>query len=197
MGRPQVSIAVASQLRDEAAAESYRDLRALLRLLTLLTQRDLVDFTGADSAEGPGMDIAQVGLALPKSHYQYIKLQINLLGNACCDSFVNVYLWTTREGSCWSLFCNLCSQVLMRVSVTGRHRLDWVILCMYEEEPTYETPLKQFSFFVRLHPSSKMRQDLAFEQDSDHLMNLRTRRSWRCTYIYNILYVDIVIHYSL
>lgn len=38
--------------------ERYRELRALLRLLTHLTQRDLVDFGTAEG--GPTVDIAQV-----------------------------------------------------------------------------------------------------------------------------------------
>ena len=46
----------------------YRDLRALLKLLTHLTQRDLVDFgsnsngTGAGAGNGPGqtVDVAQL-----------------------------------------------------------------------------------------------------------------------------------------
>ncbi len=39
---------------------SCRDLKALIKLLTLLTQRDILDFGGSDSAANP--DVAQVTL---------------------------------------------------------------------------------------------------------------------------------------
>jgi hypothetical protein len=47
-----------SALRKEEAAEAGRELRALLRLLTNLTQRDLLDF--GSSPDGPKVDVAQV-----------------------------------------------------------------------------------------------------------------------------------------
>lgn len=51
----------AKSLRAERQDEMYRDLRALLKLLTHLTQRDLVDF-GSDSACGQAaaVDVAEV-----------------------------------------------------------------------------------------------------------------------------------------
>lgn len=54
---PQASMA----LRKEEAAEAGRELRALLRLLTHLTQRDLLDFGSAP--DGPRVDVAQVHIA--------------------------------------------------------------------------------------------------------------------------------------
>jgi len=53
-----VSLQMAPALRQEAAAERGRELRALLRLLTHLTQRDLLEFGGP--ADGAGVDVAQV-----------------------------------------------------------------------------------------------------------------------------------------
>ena len=47
-----------SALRKEEATEAGRELRALLRLLTNLTQRDLLDF--GSSPDGPKVDVAQV-----------------------------------------------------------------------------------------------------------------------------------------
>ncbi len=49
----------AAALRRAEADERGRELRALLRLLQHLTQRDLLDF-GGDAAGGGGVDIAQV-----------------------------------------------------------------------------------------------------------------------------------------
>ncbi|KAL0051778.1 hypothetical protein WJX82_002011 [Trebouxia sp. C0006] len=62
------SVQTAASLRQDAVGESYRDLRALLKLLTHLTQRDLIDFgsteeeTGAGAANGAGqaVDVAQL-----------------------------------------------------------------------------------------------------------------------------------------
>ena len=51
---PQAS----SALRKEEAVEAGRQLCALLRLLTNLTQRDLLDF--GSSPDGPRVDVAQV-----------------------------------------------------------------------------------------------------------------------------------------
>ncbi|BDA40620.1 probable Exportin-4 [Coccomyxa sp. Obi] len=56
----QVSIAAAARLRAEAAADSYREVRALIRLLTLLNNRDLVDFGGAQNSSEAQVNIAQV-----------------------------------------------------------------------------------------------------------------------------------------
>lgn len=59
--RGQFSVAATKQLRDDAATDTYRDLRALLKLLTQLTNRDLADFTsGKESANGSTVDVAQV-----------------------------------------------------------------------------------------------------------------------------------------
>ena len=61
----QFSVAATKQLRDEAATETYRDLRALLKLLTQLTNRDLADFnTSQGTANGHTVDVAQVFLPL-------------------------------------------------------------------------------------------------------------------------------------
>ena len=57
----QVSVAASKRLRLDAETETYRDLRALLRLLTHLTQRDLLDFQSPEAqANGHPVDVAQV-----------------------------------------------------------------------------------------------------------------------------------------
>lgn len=56
--RGRVSVAAAKRLRDAAEEDTYRDLRALLKLLTQLTNRDMLDFR--DSTNGPAVDVAQV-----------------------------------------------------------------------------------------------------------------------------------------
>ena len=56
----QVSLGAAASLRADAVSGAYKDLRALLRLLSHLTQRDLFDFD--DDAAAPGgatVDVAQ------------------------------------------------------------------------------------------------------------------------------------------
>lgn len=47
-----------ARLQEEANAEAEAELRALLRLLSNVTQRDLVDF-GTPPGQ-PGVDVAQV-----------------------------------------------------------------------------------------------------------------------------------------
>ncbi|DBA71387.1 TPA: hypothetical protein ACH3X2_011192 [Trebouxia sp. C0005] len=62
------SVQTAASLRQDTVGESYRDLRALLKLLTHLTQRDLIDFgsteeeSAAAAANGAGqpVDVAQL-----------------------------------------------------------------------------------------------------------------------------------------
>ncbi len=49
------------RLQEEAYSEAETELRALLRLLTNVTQRDLVDY-GTPNGQ-PGLDVAQVGLS--------------------------------------------------------------------------------------------------------------------------------------
>ena len=57
----RVSVAASQRLRQDAETETYRDLRALLRLLTHLTQRDLLDFHSPEAqANGHPVDVAQV-----------------------------------------------------------------------------------------------------------------------------------------
>ena len=63
----QVSIAAAESLRADAVAGAYKDLRALLRLLTHLTQRDLFDFDDEGAPGGAAVDVAEVGRPLPCS----------------------------------------------------------------------------------------------------------------------------------
>ncbi|KAK9812956.1 hypothetical protein WJX72_006385 [[Myrmecia] bisecta] len=56
-----ISVQTGKRLQEEAATGAYRDLRALLKLLTHLTQRDLVDFgTGSDNGGQAAVDVAQV-----------------------------------------------------------------------------------------------------------------------------------------
>ncbi|DBA87589.1 TPA: hypothetical protein ACH3X1_004612 [Trebouxia sp. C0004] len=62
------SVQTAAALRQDAVGESYRDLRALLKLLTHLTQRDLIDFgsteedstAAAANGAGQAVDVAQL-----------------------------------------------------------------------------------------------------------------------------------------
>jgi hypothetical protein len=56
---PTECMQASNALRKEEAAEAGRELRALLRLLTNLTQRDLLDF--GSMPDGPRVDVAQVG----------------------------------------------------------------------------------------------------------------------------------------
>eukprot|EP00891_Asterochloris_glomerata_P009020 jgi/Astpho2/9020/fgenesh1_pg.00133_%23_51_t len=53
------SVQLSQRLQQEAVADSYRDLRALLQLVTNVLQRDLLDFSDdSDSGESP-VDVAQ------------------------------------------------------------------------------------------------------------------------------------------
>lgn len=52
------SVAMAAAVREGDKEDAYRDLRALLRLLTHLAQRDLLDYSG--EANGPSVDVAGV-----------------------------------------------------------------------------------------------------------------------------------------
>ncbi|XP_042518028.1 exportin-4 isoform X7 [Macadamia integrifolia] len=55
----KISLSLSSSLLSEARTEKYKDLRALLQLLTNLCSKDLVDFS-SDSNEAERTDIAQV-----------------------------------------------------------------------------------------------------------------------------------------
>ncbi|KAG4135727.1 hypothetical protein ERO13_D08G234300v2 [Gossypium hirsutum] len=55
----QISISLSSTLLSEAKTEKYKDLRALLQLLSSLCSKDLVDFS-SDSIEATGINISQV-----------------------------------------------------------------------------------------------------------------------------------------
>ncbi|XWS64759.1 hypothetical protein CRYUN_Cryun05aG0031000 [Craigia yunnanensis] len=55
----KISLSLSSTLLSEAETEKYRDLRALLQLLSSLCSKDLVDFS-SDSVEVPGPNISQV-----------------------------------------------------------------------------------------------------------------------------------------
>lgn len=59
----QVSVAASSSLAAEALSERYRDLRALLKLLTRLTQADwaAADSGGGGARDGSAVDVAEVG----------------------------------------------------------------------------------------------------------------------------------------
>lgn len=55
----KISLSLSTSLRNEAQAEKYKDLRALLQLLTNISSKDLVDFSSVnDEADSP--DIGQV-----------------------------------------------------------------------------------------------------------------------------------------
>lgn len=55
----KISLSLSTSLRSEAQVEKYKDLRALLQLLTNISSKDLVDFSlGPDEADSP--DIGQV-----------------------------------------------------------------------------------------------------------------------------------------
>ncbi|KAG8088722.1 hypothetical protein GUJ93_ZPchr0010g8731 [Zizania palustris] len=56
---PPVMLSLSSSLRNESQAEKYKDLRALLRLLTNICSKDLVGFLSDSSIEG-SQDIAEV-----------------------------------------------------------------------------------------------------------------------------------------
>ena len=88
-----VSLQRSKALKDEEQEEKYKNVRALLRLLTTLTERDMVDFTTA-AGGGGGVDVANatfVGLemvvplltpellAFPKLSRQYF----SLMGHMC------------------------------------------------------------------------------------------------------------------
>ncbi|XP_077228967.1 exportin-4 protein isoform X3 [Tasmannia lanceolata] len=55
----KISLSISSSLLSEAKTEKYKDLRALLQLLTNLCSKDLVDFSSG-SDEGENTDISQV-----------------------------------------------------------------------------------------------------------------------------------------
>ncbi|XP_059436603.1 uncharacterized protein LOC132169608 [Corylus avellana] len=55
----QISLSLSSSLLSEAKTEKYKDLRALLQLLSSLCSKDLVDFS-SDSIETQGTNISQV-----------------------------------------------------------------------------------------------------------------------------------------
>ncbi|KAG4135728.1 hypothetical protein ERO13_D08G234300v2 [Gossypium hirsutum] len=55
----KISISLSSTLLSEAKTEKYKDLRALLQLLSSLCSKDLVDFS-SDSIEATGINISQV-----------------------------------------------------------------------------------------------------------------------------------------
>ncbi|XVF57114.1 hypothetical protein PTKIN_Ptkin06aG0177700 [Pterospermum kingtungense] len=55
----KISVSLSSTLLNEAKTEQYKDLRALLQLLSSLCSKDLVDFS-SDSVEVAGTNIAQV-----------------------------------------------------------------------------------------------------------------------------------------
>ncbi|GJN20859.1 hypothetical protein PR202_gb08288 [Eleusine coracana subsp. coracana] len=63
-----VMLSLSSSLRNESQAEKYKDLRALLRLLTNICSKDLVGFL-SDSDEG-SPDIAEIGNYIPE-HYAF------------------------------------------------------------------------------------------------------------------------------
>nr|KJB26593.1 hypothetical protein B456_004G249100 [Gossypium raimondii] len=57
--KDEISISLSSTLLSEAKTEKYKDLRALLQLLSSLCSKDLVDFS-SDSIEATGINISQV-----------------------------------------------------------------------------------------------------------------------------------------
>eukprot|EP00250_Pteridium_aquilinum_P028115 c36611_g1_i1 orf=157-3681(+) len=56
----KVSINISRSLQTESQAEKYKDLRALLQLLTNLSSKDLIDFASEENAEAENPDVAQV-----------------------------------------------------------------------------------------------------------------------------------------
>uniref|UniRef100_A0A7N0ZUX4 Exportin-4 n=1 Tax=Kalanchoe fedtschenkoi TaxID=63787 RepID=A0A7N0ZUX4_KALFE len=54
-----ISVSLSSNLQSEANSEKYKDLRALVQLLTSLCSKDLVDFS-SDSIESPAINISEV-----------------------------------------------------------------------------------------------------------------------------------------
>ncbi|KAI8556163.1 hypothetical protein RHMOL_Rhmol05G0230600 [Rhododendron molle] len=89
----KISLSLSSSLLSEAETEKYKDLRALLQLLSNLCSKDLVDFS-SDSSETQGTNISQVvflGLHIvtplisldllkyPKLCYDYFSLLSHML----------------------------------------------------------------------------------------------------------------------
>ena len=93
--------------------ERYRELRALLRLLTHLTQRDLVDFGTAEG--GATVDIAQVlGIKERGSHAPALPATLTgsrlearsrppwcVSGTQCVTPLLIPVLATTDHGEAW------------------------------------------------------------------------------------------------
>lgn len=56
----KISLSLSTSLRSEAQAEKYKDLRALLQLLTNISSKDIVDLSSSDANDADVPDIAQV-----------------------------------------------------------------------------------------------------------------------------------------
>ncbi|KAJ0967573.1 hypothetical protein J5N97_024490 [Dioscorea zingiberensis] len=87
----KISLSISSSLHSEVQSEKYKDLRALLQLLTNLCSRDLVDFS-SDEADGPEIaEVVYVGfhtvtplisldlLKYPKLSFNYFSLVSHML----------------------------------------------------------------------------------------------------------------------
>eukprot|EP01018_Ginkgo_biloba_P030182 Gb_04408 [translate_table: standard] len=90
----KVSLSLSRNLLTETETEKYKDLRALLQLLTNLSSKDLVDFSSDSKGEAENPDVAQVvylGLHIitplisldllkyPKLCHQYFNLMAHML----------------------------------------------------------------------------------------------------------------------
>ncbi|KAJ8760582.1 hypothetical protein K2173_015249 [Erythroxylum novogranatense] len=82
----KISLSLSSSLLSEAKTEKYKDLRALLQLLSNLCSKDLVDFS-SDSIEAQGTNISEViyfGLHIVNPH---ISLELLKYPKLCHDYF--------------------------------------------------------------------------------------------------------------
>lgn len=118
----QISIGLSNSLRNEADAEKYKDLRALLRLLTNLCSKDLVPlFAPANlfsSSDPPPFSEGKHGVnmvSLPNANdlnlhiandspgfYHMTTRHIPIYNNLC----VGVHIWTHSGKSMWFLCCD-------------------------------------------------------------------------------------------
>ncbi|MCO5598035.1 hypothetical protein L7F22_052124 [Adiantum nelumboides] len=56
----KISVSTSRTLQTESQVEKYKDLRALLQLLTNLSSKDLIDFASEESTDAENPDVAQV-----------------------------------------------------------------------------------------------------------------------------------------
>ncbi|WOL04284.1 exportin-4 isoform X1 [Canna indica] len=85
----KISLSLSTSLQSEAQAEKYKDLRALLQLLTNICSKDLVDFS-SDSNEVGSTDIAEVIYVGLHIVTPLISLELLKYPKLSCDYFALV-----------------------------------------------------------------------------------------------------------